>query len=202
MKKPRLRENRQGAVLHPKTKPIVILKDGTIAPEEFTDEERGFFQGWQPITQVSGKDIEESVRVGRLIRALPKLCWRNALRVVQKLDEYADASYVEGIACVNGCTPIEHGWVCLPDGTVIDPTIPKRPGVYFPGLEFRGREGIAEFLAIPRARAYKEPPFFYAFGWGGEHSPGIRKAWEQGWAYLRERHPHAFKNNDSALDKK
>jgi hypothetical protein len=185
-----------------KVKPIVIRADGTVAPEDFTDEEREFFLGWQPVTKVTGKDIEVSVRVGKMIRALPKLCWRNALRVVQKLDEYAEASYMEGIACVNGCTPIEHGWVCLPDGTVIDPTLPKRPGVYFPGLEFQGREGIAEFDATPQARAYKEPPFFYAFGWGGEHSPGMRDAWEQCWAYLRERHPHAFKNNNSASEEK
>jgi hypothetical protein len=41
-----------------KMKPIVIRADGTIAPEEFTDEERDFFRGWQAATLVTGKDIE------------------------------------------------------------------------------------------------------------------------------------------------
>ena len=45
-------------------KPIVMRSDGTIAPEEFTEEELEFFLGWQPSTKVTRKDIEESVRVG------------------------------------------------------------------------------------------------------------------------------------------
>jgi len=177
-----------------KVKPIVLREDCTIAPEEFTEEEREFFRGWQPATQVTGKDIEESARVGRAIRALPKRCWMNALRIVQKLDAYADASYVEGIAVLDDCTLIEHGWVCCPDGTVIDPTIPTRSGVYFPGLEFRGRAGIAEFLSTPRGSACRGAPFFYAFGWCGEFSPSVTRAWEQGWAYMRQLYPEAFKD--------
>ena len=82
----------------------------------------------------------------------------NALRVVQKLDDYADASYVEGVASLNGGPLIEHGWVCLSDGTVIDPTTPRRSGAYFPGLEFRGRAGIEEFLATPQGSTCKVPP--------------------------------------------
>jgi hypothetical protein len=89
--------------------PIVIQEDGTIAPEKFTDEDLAFFRGWQPVTEVTGKDIEESARVDRVIKAIPKSCWRNALRVIQKLDDYAYASYVEGIACFDGCPLIEHG---------------------------------------------------------------------------------------------
>ncbi len=174
-------------------KPIVMRSDGTIAPEEFTEEELEFFLGWQPSTKVTRKDIEESVRVGHLSRAVPKQCFFNARRVVQKLDAYAADSYVEGIACLGSGLLIEHGWICRPDGTIIDPTLPTGEGVYFPGLEFRGRTGICEFLATPRGRKCKNSPFIYAFGWGGRYSPGIMRAWEQGNAHLRELYPEAFK---------
>jgi hypothetical protein len=180
------------------SRPIVIQEGGTIAPEEFTDEDLAFFRGWQPVTEVTGKDIDESARVGRVIKAIPKSCWRNALRVVQKLDDYADASYVEGIACFDGCPLIEHGWVCRSDGTVIDPTLPRRCGAYFPGLEFKGRAGISEFLGAPRGSGCKDSPFFYAFGWGGQYSPSVGQAWQQGWAYLKERWPEAFKDFEPA----
>ena len=180
--------------VQPKMKPIVILKGGTIAPEEFTQEELVFFRGWQPVTEMIGKDIEESVRIGRAIRAIPKLCWQNARRVVQKLDDYAEDCYIEGILCLDGSHSIEHSWVCRPDGTVIDPTLPRQGGAYFPGLEFRGRSGIKEFLSTTRGNACKNSPFFVAFGWGGRYSPGINEAWRQSEAYLRERYPEAFKN--------
>ena len=182
-----------------KVKPIVIREDGSIAPEEFTEEEQAFFQGWQPVTRVTGKDAGESERVGRLIRAIPKNCWQNAVKVVLKLDDYADASYVEGIVCLDGRTQMEHGWVCLPDGTVIDPTLPRHTGAYFPGLEFRGRSGIEEFQATTQGRACKRAPFFFAFGWGGRHSPSINEAWRLSEVYLRERYPEAFKCMDLEL---
>jgi hypothetical protein len=189
----------EAVTVHPKPKAIVIRKDGTIAPEVFTDEELAFFKGWQPITVAIGKDFEESSRVGRAIDAIPKLCWRNARRVAQRLDDYQESSYIEGIACLNGCPPLEHSWVCRTDGTIIDPTLPRHDGVYFPGLEFRGRAGISHFLSTRRGRHCMSSPFFYAFGWGGNNSPGIRSAWHQGWAYLRELHPHAFCETDLGL---
>jgi hypothetical protein len=84
------------------------------------------------------------------------------------------------------------------DGTVIDPTLPRRCGAYFPGLEFKGRAGISEFLGTPRGSECKDSPFFYAFGWGGQYSPSIGRAWQQGWAYLKERWPEAFKDFEPA----
>ena len=181
-----------------KVKPIVIREDGSIAPEEFTEEELAFFQGWQPVTKMTGKDFEESVRVGQAIGAIPKLCWQNALRVVQKLDDYADASYVEGIVCLNGRPQMEHGWVCRPDGIIIDPTLPRHGGDYFPGLEFRGRAGIETFLATPQGKACKRSPFFYAFGWGGRNSPSINEAWRLSEVYVREQYPEAFESSGSS----
>jgi hypothetical protein len=161
-------------------------------PEDFTQEECGFFLGWQSVTEIKSMDVTESVRVGRAIWAASKQCYFNARAVVQRLDDYADASYVEGIACLDGGPPVEHAWVCRPDGTLIDPTVPRDGGVYFPALEFGGRAGIEEFLATPRGSGFEKRPFFFAFGRGGRKSPAINRAWEQGWAYHRERRPAAF----------
>ncbi|WP_165247998.1 hypothetical protein [Paludisphaera soli] len=182
----------EGKVMEDDVKEAERHQAGLIATENISEEERAFFTGWQPVAQFKGKDVEDSARLRRAIRAAPKRCWFNARRVVQKLDDYADALYIEGIACLNGFTPMEHGWVVRQDGSLIDPTLPAASGVYFPGLEFRGRAGIEEFLATPRGREYRRFPFFYAFGWGGEHSPGMRRAWEHGNAYLRELYPEAF----------
>ena len=72
---------------------------------------------------------------------------------------------------------IEHGWV-VRNGTVIDPTLTSGVVAYFPGLEFRGRRVIEAFLASPRGRECRWSPFFFAYGWGGWNSPGMRKAQE------------------------
>ncbi len=160
--------------------------DDSIIPEEFTDEEWAFFSGWQPVTEVRRKDEAESSRVGRTIRATPMQCWFNARRVVQKLDDYADASYVEGIAILDGCLIIEHGWVCRRDGTLIDPTLLSECVAYFPGLEFLGRAGIEGFLGSPRGRKCNRSPFLYAFGWGGRYSPSFVAARERAFLHVRE----------------
>ena len=100
-----------------------------------------------------------------------------------KLDQFADANYVEGIAALNGGLLIEHGWVIRRDGTVIDPTLPRRCVAYFPGLEFVGRAGIDQFLAAPQGAKCRRSPFFYAFGWGGSYSPSYSAAWNQAMAF-------------------
>ncbi len=156
----------------------------SIISEEFTDQECAFFSGWQPVTEVPRKDEAESSRVSRAIRATPKRCWFNGRRVVQELDDYADASYVEEIAIIDVSLNIEDGWVCRPDGTVIDPTLPRTFMAYFPGLEFVGRAGIEEFLGTPQGRDCKRSPFFYAFGWGGVHSPGYSGAWKKALSHV------------------
>lgn len=149
----------------------------------YTEEELDFFQRWQPTATVTGKDEEESERVGIQICAWPRQCWFNARRVIQKLKEYAEASYVEGWAVCHDGLHIEHGWV-VRDGLVIDPTLPRKVAVYFPGLEFRGRAGIKEFLDTPGGRKCKKSPFLYAFGWGGCMSPSFRRCVEAATAYV------------------
>jgi hypothetical protein len=163
--------------------PIVINLDGSIQAEVSTTEEVEFLGGWCPVTNPTDKDEAESERVGKRIGAWPKECWFNARRAVMKLKEYADANYVEGCSMLGSGLVIEHGWVCRPDGTIIDPTLPTQVADYFPGLEFRGREGIREFLATPRGRKCRKSPFFYAFGWGGGDSPSFSDAMRKAFAH-------------------
>lgn len=96
------------------------------------------------------KNIQESKRVGKIIRAIHKLCYRNAFRVVQNVPGYEKANSVEGIASFQNGLPIEHGWVER-NGEIIDPTLPEKKMTYFPGLTFKGQQGIAEALLIPKA---------------------------------------------------
>jgi hypothetical protein len=150
-------------------------------------DQEELLHGWQPTRRAPAKDVAESARVGRAIRAVPQACWFNARRAILWLDEYADASYVEGWAVLGDChLPIEHGWLVRADA-IIDPTLPEERAAYYPGLEFQGRQGIAEFLRTARGRRYRDRPFFYAFGWGGTGSPSFKAAQEAALAYFLER---------------
>ena len=70
---------------------------------------------------------------------------------------------------------IEHGWV-VRDGRIIDPTLPDGVRAYYPGLEFRGSDGVRDFLASEEGRGCKNTPFFHGFGWGGHGSESFRQA--------------------------
>ena len=121
-------------------------------------------------------DVQESVRVRRLVRSKPKQCYLNAARVILGLPEYADADYVEGLAVLAKVMVIEHGWV-EKDGVIIDPTLPHDDLHYFPGLRFRGQRGLAEAMKIPKPEKTQDDfPVFYRFGWGGIDSPDFREA--------------------------
>jgi hypothetical protein len=121
------------------------------------------------------KDHAESKRVCRAIRAKLTQCWFNARKAIQRLDDYAEASYVEGWVVNEGGSLIEHGWI-VSNGKVIDPTLPEAVAAYFPGLEFKGRSGIAEFLKTPRGKIHTKEPFHCGFGWGGKDSPSYQQA--------------------------
>ena len=113
------------------------------------------------------KDVAESERTRKLVRAKAKQCYINAVRVIQEVEEYAEADYVEGMAVIEGIMVIEHGWV-EKDGVVVDPTLPRDNLAYFPGLRFKGQREIAEAMQIPKPpRTTEDFPIFYRFGWGG-----------------------------------
>ena len=141
-------------------------------------EEKEWCRGWLPSEPWPAlKDVAESWRVRTRIHAKVKKCWFNARKTVLMLDEYADASYVEGWAILKCGMPIEHGWV-VRGNTIIDPTLPEMVTRYCPGLEFKGCSGIVEFLTTPRGKRCGRTPCFFAFGWGGMHHPGMRRAWQ------------------------
>ena len=121
------------------------------------------------------KNVAESERTRRLVRAKSKQCYLNAFRVIQEVEEYADADYVEGLAVIQGVIVIEHGWV-EKDGVVVDPTLPRDNLTYFPGLRFKGQWGLAEAMKIPKPSYSEHLPIFYRFGWGGIESPEFRAA--------------------------
>lgn len=165
-------------------RPIVVKVDGTITTD-YTTEERQFFQRWQATTMATEKDKVESHRVRKIVGAAMKQCWFNARKVILLLDEYADASYVEGWAVSPEGAIYEHGWV-VRNGKVIDTTLPDNDWVYFGGLEFKGRKEIEEFLQTPLGKKHKKDPFLYAFGWGGCESPGYMKAFENARAFIEK----------------
>lgn len=137
-----------------------------------------FLLGWAPQSFPEKKDENESRRVAVAIKAAPSQCWFNARRAIERLDEYAEASYVEGWCVLSGGMCVEHGWLVL-NGVIIDPTLPEGVMAYFPGLVFRGREGIAGSLKTKEGRKCRKSPFFYAFGWGGGHSPSFMAAYRR-----------------------
>ncbi|AWM39839.1 hypothetical protein GobsT_17900 [Gemmata obscuriglobus] len=151
-----------------------------------TEEDLAFFQTYQPVCGSPPKDEAGSKELGDRIRAVPKQCWFNARRAVMRLKDFAGASYVEGWAVCDSGMMIEHGWV-VRDGVLLDPTLPTGVEVYFPGLEFRGRDEITAFLATPQGKKCKRTPFFYEYGWGGWFSPTMRQAQVQASDFVTKR---------------
>jgi hypothetical protein len=123
------------------------------------------------------KDVVESVRVGKAVRAQSKRCYWNAVRAIQTLPEYQDADYVEGFAVRLSPVrfPFEYGWL-EKGGKVIDPTMPEEDLRYFAGLRWRGLSGLAEAKALPRPRGTPGLPIFFRLGWGGCDSPEFMRA--------------------------
>lgn len=124
-----------------------------------------------------GKDSIESVRLSKDGRVSPRKrqCYHNAFSTVMNCDEYAGATYVEGMIVFVGGLTIEHGWIET-DDSIIDPTLPNERTVYCPGLTFEGRIGIVNGLKIPKKDSCDDLPFFYRFGWGGHNSPEFNAA--------------------------
>ena len=121
------------------------------------------------------KNIEKSKRLKRLIHAEARECWANAWNAIKTQDEYKDATYVEGAVIAFGDV-VEHGWI-EHEGEIIDPTLLDANVAYFPGLRFKGRDGLDSTWDIP---GYRESgvhlPIFLRFGRGGRDSPEFLKA--------------------------
>src|SRR6516165_9317271 len=127
------------------------------------------------------KNIEESLRLQKAVKAKPRQCYVNAVRVIWNVPGYKRATYVEGIAVVDGMC-VEHGWVER-DGEILDPTLPQEELVYFAGLRFEGEPGIAEGIKRPKPNSVEDLPFFNRYGRDGLDSPELRSAWIQALDY-------------------
>ena len=123
------------------------------------------------------KNTSESVRMSNdeRVSAKKRQCFNNAFGTVMYCDEFATATYVEGMVVIIGGLAIEHGWI-EKDEAIIDPTLPTDKAMYFPGLRFEGQYGISQGLKIPKKDGCEDFPIFYRFGWGGHKSPDFRAA--------------------------
>ena len=135
------------------------------------------------------KNTHESRQVAKVLRITKKKCFYNAFRTLTELVEYNDAIYVEGIIFITAWgLRVEHGWVER-NGEIIDPTLPDKEVVYFPGLKFNGIAGLSKAIKeIPKPDDDDDDlPLFIRFGWGGCDSAEMNKAREQADAYFKSR---------------
>ncbi len=101
-------------------------------------------------------DVTRSLDVANRIPLKRRACFANALLTMAAYDEYQNGWYVEGFAVPTMKDirmPVEHGWVQLPDGTIIDPTfavLGHTDVTYFPAIQMRWNR--AEKLILANAR--------------------------------------------------
>jgi hypothetical protein len=83
-------------------------------------------------------DREGSIRLARRLKPEHSRCWYNAARAVSDIPDLHDAWYVEGVAVIEDAGRvhhIDHGWIETVDGTILDPTLARFPGVRRPVVE-------------------------------------------------------------------
>jgi len=132
-------------------------------------------------------DYERSAIIARKQPCPPKFCWYNALKALRhrSLDLPASTKYVEGWVKTNHGIAIEHGWLELEDGTILDPTfvaagweIALELGTergtyqqheYFPGIRYSREE-------LKGVRLNKLPHVHDTHGFFGCDSPEYQQA--------------------------
>ena len=160
--------------------------------EPDTKEKTMDMKGVEKSTFASPKDKEESHHVAKLVRAKERQCYLNAFHVVQEVDAYGDADYIEGFVVDERGLFLEHGWVER-QGIVVDPTLPDHDCRYVAGLRFHGQSGLAQAMIIPKPEHTKDDlPFFYRFGWGGSDHPDFAKARADAEAIALGKSPHGL----------
>ena len=84
-------------------------------------------------TETLSIDFDTSAKLAGLIQAMPRQCWKNAIKALPLLP---GGRYVEG--CLVDGFPIEHGW-CEWEGKIVDPTLYndlETPYFYLPGVKY------------------------------------------------------------------
>lgn len=107
-------------------------------------------------------------------------CYWNCRQVLETRDDYAGATYVEGIAVKPERSIHAHGWI-EKDGKIIDPTRPKDDFRYFAALRFQGLDELEQAIkSIAKSPRYDDDlPIFRRFGWNGKNSPEFCEALKQ-----------------------
>ncbi len=85
-----------------------------------------------------------------LIDAQPKACWKNAILALLTLPDLAGCVYVEG--WIISLIVIEHGWLEMPNGDIVDPTLIKGDAKYFPGVKYTAEqceEAVSKGKTLP-----------------------------------------------------
>jgi hypothetical protein len=98
-------------------------------------------------------DYERSRQIAAQIGCPAGYCYSNAVRALRNRQRFQrhsvnlqGAEYVEGCVQIHGIPiPIQHGWLELPDGTILDPTLAAQHDVerevkYFPLVSYRKEE--------------------------------------------------------------
>ena len=101
-------------------------------------------------------DMTRSLAAAKRISLQPKGCYANALLIMASDEELQGGWYIEGFAVPaieDIRVPIEHGWVHVPDGRIIDPSfavLGHTDVAYFPAIRLRWQR--AEKLILRNIR--------------------------------------------------
>jgi hypothetical protein len=124
-----------------------------------------------------------SQAIAAKIAARPKACWANALTALRSQKQLHDAFYVEGwFLRTAEPLPIEHGWIELKDGTIVDPTVvvvlddQHESYAYFPGVRYTQED-------LKGVRVSQLPYVWKFGGWGGFRYKPYREAYQQACKY-------------------
>ncbi len=123
-------------------------------------------------------DFNRSFAVAKQIRAEKKACWYNALLAFFTNEDLQKGWYVEGWAIpdMEIHLNIEHGWIELEDGSIIDPTfaaLGDKDVLYFPAIRYtyqeaakraRGKRNVKlPFISQSNINVLTHPAYFEAY---------------------------------------
>lgn len=84
--------------------------------------------GWTPVAWRHHPPIVKQAIRAAHIRPHLKECWRNSQLLLIRQD-IVKFRYFEGVVTFLEGHPVQHAWLTLPDGTVVDPTLEDPPSI-------------------------------------------------------------------------
>lgn len=147
------------------------------------DPEQSLWTGFMPMR----KNFSLSLKLSKDKRVGVKKqrCFNNCFRTLFFCGEYStDAVYIEGFfLATNIGYAIKHSWLEI-DDQIVDPTLPRDTGFYFPGLRYQGTLELAKAIQIPKECQDNDLPIFSRFGCGGHDSIEFRAAHDASWWFF------------------